>query len=201
MMLDFFKPKQDPETEIAEALFLIEESRTGVENLVPLYMTWSVEAANLGDDEYSDQLLEEMAELDDFAADLRALELKIKSSAIAAKAFKNLIGLAEAVKRCKGLFNAGTDFTKIGKNLAVFKDNLGKGSAALRGLRRELSKKNVPIDIRLSGVKPADSAKLAALKEKREILLATPPSISEPKETTATGIIDIDAIIEEENNN
>jgi len=200
-MLDFFKPKQDPETEIAEALFLIEESRTGVENLVPLYMTWSVEAANLGDDEYSDQLLEEMAELDDFAADLRALELKIKSSAIAAKAFKNLIGLAEAVKRCKGLFNAGTDFTKIGKNLAVFKDNLGKGSAALRGLRRELSKKNVPIDIRLSGVKPADSAKLAALKEKREILLATPPSISEPKETTATGIIDIDAIIEEENNN
>ena len=194
-----YKQRPDPETEIAKAIYLVRESRTELENLAPLYMDWSVEAAENGQDEYSDQLLEERAELDDFCGDMKDLELKITKSAVTAKSFKNLSKLAETIKASRRLYTSGVNFSQIGSSLAEFKRNLGIGATAVKDLRRELSMTSAPADLRLSGVKTPISSKLAALREERDLRLMKSPTVIEPKEVRATGDIDIDAMMKDEN--
>jgi len=194
------KPKTPAEVEIGKALVVVRESRTGVENLLPRYMDWSVDAARNGVDEYSNQLLEEMAELSDFVGDLTALEQQIIKGAVSAKALNDLSKLTGVIKASKALFSAGPNFTKIGRSLAEFTGNLRLGASAVKDLRSELSAGKVPDDLGLfSTSKSVDNPKVAALREERERRLMKQPTVTEPKDAPVNEHIDIDAIIEDEN--
>ena len=193
------KPKTDPKIEIGKAIVLVRDSRAEVESLLPKYMEWSVNAAKNNENEYSDQLLEEMADLSDFVGDLTALESQIVKSAVSASSFNNLNKLAGVIKSSKSLFNAGPDFSRIGRSLAEFSGNLRLGASAVKDLRRELSAGKVPDDLGLfSTAKPVENPKVAALREERERRLI--PTPDGPKVAAAANEhIDIDAIIEDEN--
>jgi hypothetical protein len=197
----FGKPKTDPKIAVGKALVVVRESRDGVKNLLPRYMDWSVEAAQNGDDEYSNQLLEEMAELSDFVGDLTAIEQQIVKGAVSAMALNDLNKLTGVIKTSKALFSAGPNFTKIGRSLAEFSGNLRLGASSVKDLRRELSAGKVPDDLGLFNTsKPVENAKVAALREERERRLMKPTiTVAEPKDAPANEHIDIDAIIEDEN--
>jgi hypothetical protein len=194
------KPKTPPEVEIGKALVVVRDSRAGVENLLPRYMDWSVEAAQNSDDEYSNQLLEEMAELSDFVGDLNAVEQQIIKGAVSARALNDLNKLTGVIKASKALFSAGPNFSKIGQTLSDFLSNLRVGASAVRDLRGTLSAGKAHADLGLfSTTKIAENPKVAALREERERRLMKPPTVTEPKDAPASGYIDIDAIIEDEN--
>ena len=196
-MLNRFKKAKDKEGIIAEAIINVRESRETVEALAPQFMEWSVEAAQMGDDAYSDELLNNMAELTDFVGDLKALEMNIRAEAITAKALDNLTGLAKAIRGCTPLFKAGPRLASVGKDIQAFKKNMGEGISALKGIRRTMVRGSASMDDIFTGKKPVDSPKLLALKEERDRLLMKPATVVEP--TDATGDIDLDAIIEDEN--
>jgi hypothetical protein len=196
-MLDFFKKDdKDKERVIAEAIVNVRESRETLEQFAPQFMDWSVEAAQMGEDAYSDDLLNTMAELEDFVSDLKALEMQIRTEAVIAKSLDNLTGLSKALKGCNSLFKSGPRVAKAGADIQLFKKNMGEGVAALKGLRRKITGGITSNEELLTGRKPAENLKVSALREKRDILLMKPATVIEPK--TATGDIDIDAIIEDE---
>jgi len=196
-MLNRFKKEKDKEGIIAEAIINVRESRETVEALAPQFMEWSVEAAQMGDDAYSDELLNNMAELTDFVGDLKALEMNIRAEAVTAKALDNLSGLAKAIRGCAPLFKAGPRLASVGKDIQAFKKNMGEGIAALKGIRRTMVRGSSSVDDLFTGKKPVDSPKLTALKEERDRLLIKPATVAVPID--ATGDIDLDAIIEDEN--
>jgi hypothetical protein len=163
-------------------------------------MDWSVEAAQNGDDEYSDQLLEEAAELSDFVGDLNAVDQQIIKGAVSARALNDLNKLTGVIKASKALFSAGPNFSKIGQTLSDFLSNLRVGASAVKDLRGTLSAGKAHADLGLfSTAKTAENPKVAALREERERRLMKSPTITEPKNASASEFIDIDAIIEDEN--
>ncbi|MDR3263096.1 MAG: hypothetical protein LBT30_02195 [Clostridiales bacterium] len=191
--------------QVAEGLALIKESREELEALATQYNEWIDEAARLGEDAYSDQLIDDKVELEAFVDDLKFLELQVRTGAITAKTFNNLKNMPAAIAACRGLLKSGPNFIKLGKDIATFKTGLNTAKASLSGLRVELSKeKKLTVDERIAGKKKEDSQKVKAEKEARELRLMKPgagksSSVAMPAESAAADSVDIDAIIDAEN--
>lgn len=164
------------EQDIAEGLATIQEARESVDELAKRYVEWIDQAAELGEDEYSDQLIADQIELEEFSRDLEFIEVMIRKQAISARALGRLKALPKVVACCKSL-PKGLDLPKIGKQLAGLKDLLANSRISLKDLRRELSDSKTSVHEELFGKKakedPKISAKIAAKKQAREARLAT----------------------------
>lgn len=195
-MLDkFFNKSTFPqELEVAEGVRDLIDSRDEIEAILPQLMEWSKEAAMMGDDNYSTQLLEEYEHLEDTIGDLKAIELQIKTTYLKANGFRNMTNVTSSLKKCKSLFSAGSDFARFGKDLAEFKRNLASGSQAVKSLRRELAPQGTLFSAKQK--KNDDTPRLAELKAQRDMLIAQ-ESATEQKEATAS--IDISSIMDDEN--
>lgn len=193
--------------QIAEGVAQISEARESVEHLSVQYNAWIDEAAELGEDEYSDQLIAEKVEMEEFARILRALEVKVRANAVTANTFNGFQKLPVAMDACKSLLNSGANLKKLGKQMASFKSSLEKARTSLKDLRSELSASKDPVYNDLFGKKTADdpgiAKKIAAEKAAREARLAAKVSSTIPSpiagEEFATDIDAITAMIEEEN--
>ncbi len=126
------------ENQIAQALQMILEARYSVENLINQYDGWIVEASAVGDEAYSDQLIDDQIELEDFAQDLKVIEIRIRESAVTSRVFSKLKALPKALDCCKQLA-AGLNVPKLGKQMNEFKKNLDAARASLKELRGETS--------------------------------------------------------------
>lgn len=102
-------------------------------------MEGAVEAAKLGHDEYSDELVETSAEIDAFIDDLQFVSLKLKQTAITADALSRLGNLDSALNSCKRLFQNAPDFNKIGKKMGDLTISMHSARDSLSDFRRSLS--------------------------------------------------------------
>lgn len=198
--------KQSNMEMVAEGLTLIEESSRELSTLSARYNDWIDEAARLGEDDYSNQLIEDKVDTDDFRRDLDFLMLQIRSGAITAKTFNNLKKIPGAIKACGVLLKAGPDFTKLGRDITKFKKGLNNAKSSLRGLRAEISKDrecNLSIDERVVGARPEVSERVKAEQAARELRLmrsaSSGASITVPEQAIEADSVDIDAIIDAEN--
>ncbi len=194
------------EQQIAEGLATIQEARESIDNLAKRYDEWIDQAAELGEDEYSDQLIADQVELEEFSRNLSFFEVRIREGAVSARAFSKLKDLPNVMDCCKSLLKKGLDLPKIGKQMAGFKTSLDKARTSLRDLRGELSASKDPVYTDLFGKHtkedPKISAKIAAKKQAREARLAakiasstvTPVASGVGTETASSTSADIDAI-------
>ncbi len=182
---------------VAEGLAYIKEAREGLEDLEAQYNEWIDEAAELGQDEYSDQLIEDKLEVSDFVSDLKFMEAQISSSAARAIAIGNLGKLPAAIRACNGLLRKGPNFVKLGKDMAAFQKSLAKAKGSLSDVRKQFVKKDRTII-----AKKRDSEAVAAEKQARAARLAARVAKGDAvaaKPNDAIDVLDIGAIIEEEN--
>lgn len=193
--------------QIGDGVAMIEESLKSIEHLASQYDSWIDEAAELGEDEYSDQLIAEKVEMEEFARILEALKVKVRANAVTANTFNGFQKLPAAMDACKSLLNAGPNLKKLGKQMASFKSSMEKATTTLKDLRSELIASKDPVYNDLFGKKTADdpdiAKKIAAEKAAREARLAAKVSSTIPSpiagEAFATDIDAITAMIEEEN--
>ena len=193
--------------QIAEGVAMIQEARSSVEELTAKYDAWIDEAAELGEDEYSDQLIEEKVELIEFVRNLTFLEEKVRVSAVTAKTFSELKKLPAAMQACKGLLAAGPNLKQLGKQMASFKSSLDGARLSLKDLRSELSASKDPVYTDLFGKKTSEdphiASRIAAEKTAREKRLMVKTNKNAPtpvaSEDAATDIDAITAMIDEEN--
>ncbi len=197
------------EQQIAEGLATIKEARESVDELARQYNDWIDQAAELGEDEYSDQLIAEQVELEMFSGDLQFIEVQIRKNAVSARALGRLKALESVVSSCKNL-GKGLDLKKIGKQLAGLKTSLDSSKTSLRDLRSELSATKDPVYTDLFGKHtkedPKIAAKIAAKKQEREARLViktegkkvAPVESGVGAESSASDIDAITAMIDEE---
>ncbi len=126
------------EETIAKSLATIIEARESVESLVKQYDEWIDQAFELGETEYSDQLIADQVELEEFSRNLSFVEVRIRESAVSARAFGKLKCLPNAMKCCKDL-SSGLNLPKIGKDMVAFRKSLDNARASLKDLRSEMS--------------------------------------------------------------
>lgn len=126
------------EQQIAQSLATVIEARASIESLVRQYDTWIDESAELGEEDYSDQLIQDQVDLEDFARNLSFIEVRIRESAVSARAFGKLKCLPGAMACCKAL-SSGLNLPKLGKQMTEFKESLDKARASLKDLRSEMS--------------------------------------------------------------
>ena len=196
--------------QIAKGIVELRQARESIDELARKYDEWIDQAAELGEDEYSDQLIAEQVEMEEFSRDLSFFEVSINVGAVSADAFNKLQMLPQVISNCKGLLNAGPNLTKIGKQMSEFKKALGSSRISLKDLRNELSpnKDYEKVFGKKSTVDPKIASKIDAKKQAREARLAAKIASStiNPVESgvgaeTASSTADIDAItamIEEE---
>lgn len=195
--------KKDSLQKTAEGIVLLQEARREIEILAKSYDKMVDEAAQLGEDAYSDQLLVDQLELYDFISDLKFLELQIKTTALTSKAFNSLYKLPAAVRECRGLLSKGPNLSKMGKSLAKFKNDLQNGRKSLKDLRKEIMHGSVTADERILGVaKAEEDPRLKAAKEAREIRLSQAQggsAVTSPSDIEIDVDIDsIDSILDRE---
>lgn len=197
------------EETIARSLAMVIEARESVEYVSKQYDLWIDQAAELGEEEYSDQLIADQVALEEFARNLSFIEVRIRESAVSARAFGKLKCLPEAMKCCKELSN-GLNLPKIGKDMAAFRATLDKARASLKDLRSEMSSNKDKEFADLFGertrVDEKTATAIANKKAAREARLArkleTGSVAAVPSGVGAENSADIDAItamIDEEN--
>lgn len=195
----------EKEQQIADGLSTIQEARESVDELAKRYDEWIDQAAELGEDEYSDQLIADQIELEEFSRDLSFIEVMIRKQAVSARALGRLNALPKVVACCKSL-PKGLNLPKIGKQLAGLKELLANSRISLRDLRSELSDSKTSVHEELFGKKtqedPKISAKIVAKKQAREARLAakiesskvSPVESGVGAEAVSPASTDIDAI-------
>ena len=125
-----FKSKKDKEFEqemlIAETIVEIGEQRKDIDRLVDQLMDAAYEAAKMDNNDYANELVEMIADFQEFGEELSAIELEIKTCAITAKVMARLGNLPAALKACRAVFSKAPDFTKLGKEFNNLRDTLAK---------------------------------------------------------------------------
>lgn len=124
---------------VAELIVQIEDIVTIFRKTSEDCMEGAVEAAKLGRDEYSDELVETSAEIDAFIEDIEFVALKLKQTAITADAMNKLGNLNNALNSCKRLFQNAPDFKKIGKKMGDLTASMHSARDSLSDFRRNLS--------------------------------------------------------------
>ena len=124
---------------IAEAVVEIGEQRKAVDSLVNQLSAAALEAAKMDNREYTDELIEMIADFQEFGEDLSAIELEVKTAAITAKVMSRLGKLPKALKACKAVFANAPDFTKLGKEYRSLRETLASARKSVKSLRSEIS--------------------------------------------------------------
>lgn len=197
------------EQQIAEGVAAFREARESMDSLALRLNDWIDQAAELGEDEYSDQLLETQCEIEDLSRNFSFFEILVTESAVTASAFNKLKGLSGVVSCCKGLLKGGVDLKSVGKQLGRMKTDLKKAKTSLRDMRAELSGEKDKVYTDLFGKKtntdPKIAARIAEKKQARAARLAVKleakaaiPVESGVGEEVSAGIDAITAMIDEE---
>ncbi len=158
--------------QIAQGLTAFQEARKQLELALPKYDFQIDRAAELGDDDYSNELIEEKVEAQEVIRTLEIVETRISTNAMTANAYASLKNLDSAIKSCQSLLDSGPNMQKIGKQIGAFSNNLKDARKKLRDLRNEISSKKDPNMDELFGSSGYENPQLAdkirAEKEARD---------------------------------
>ncbi len=126
--------------QIAEMIVSCREARDDLANVVAEYERSAEEAAALGQNEYVDELLESVVDMEGFIDDLKFLELDLKTTAVTVSAFDKLKNLPAALAACKNIFKNGVNFETIGAEMAELRSTLKNAREQFRSFRQSLSR-------------------------------------------------------------
>lgn len=188
---------------VAQTVVDIRTQREDLEKLAEDYFERAVEAAQLGQDEFSNELLENIVEFEDFGENLRYLEIKVKTAAITSKTIGRLRELPKALAACRSVFCKGPDFKALGKDMRDLLSSLGTARDQFREFRLGLGKSNDPVYAEIFGKErksgdPKYAQRLADKKKDLEARIigstAKTPAPMEAKGTLNGESTSIDAI-------
>lgn len=204
-----FKKQQ----QIAEAIAKIQGAREKFERLAERYNEWIDKAAELGEDAYSDRLIEDKVGIEELVRNFEALETRIVQGAVTAESFSILKDVPKAIKACDSLLHATPDLKKLGKQMGAFESALDKARVSFKDMRQEMAGSKNSVYSDLFGSKKATDpnvkSKIEAEKKAREARLTakleksgSAPVASEVNAGATKGLVDIDDLtrmIDEEN--
>ena len=134
--MSIFKSKEEKELEskelIVSAITDLGVQIQAVDQLCADNFEAAVKAAELKQDDYVDELLETIAYLQDFACDLRVLNLRVETAAKTAGAFDKLKGLPDVVSACNRLIVNVHDMSKLAKGMENLDQRLSKFRDSLK---------------------------------------------------------------------
>lgn len=193
--------------EIAGVLAAIKESRGQLENALPKFDLQIDKAAELGQDEYSNELIQDKVETQDIIRILEFFETEIMNYAVTSSALSALKPMQDAIAACSSLLNAGPDFKKLGNQMAEFRKKLETARGRIKELHKQLrGKKDADVEALFgpSTIHNAEfSAKVKAEKEARDqrlrMKLDSTPKANMKLDESDAGIDDITRMIDEEN--
>ena len=128
------------EKKIAASIVAIKSQREALERLSSEYFDYAKRAAQLGQDEYTNELLESIVQLEDFAENLKFLELKFETTVISAQTVKEMRDLPAILKFVGNLVCKGPNFKKLGNEMSAALSGLKTFNDQLRDFRVGLSK-------------------------------------------------------------
>lgn len=196
-----FKSKKDKEFEqemlIAETIVEIGEQRKEIDRLVSQLSDAALEAAQMENNDYADELIEIIADFMEFSEDLAAMELEIKTCAITAKVMARLGQLPAALKACRAVFSKAPDFTKLGKEFKSLRETLAGARKSVRSLRSEISGNQMSAYEKIYGKKekntdPKRAQRVSEIKKSIEARLVTGVAKTQPADKPATEKVSAD---------
>ena len=203
-----FKSKKDKEFEqemlIAETIVEIGEQRKEIDRLVEQLLDAALEAAKMDNNDYANELVEMIADFQEFGEELSAVELEIKTCAITAKVMARLGNLPAALKACRAVFAKAPDFTKLGKEFKSLRETLAGARKSVKSLRSEVSSNQMSAYEKIYGKKenedPKRTQRVNDIKKAIEARLVTGTAKTQPtpkpdtSKVTAADDARIDAI-------
>ena len=138
------KTKKDKQYEqkklIAQTIVDFKTNRIAIEDLSKELFQRARSAAEMNQDEYANELLENSVYLDELAYDFRYMELWIETEAVTANAIGNLSNLPNALKAVKKIFNNVPNITKLGNDMAGLFNSIKSVREQIKDLRMGISK-------------------------------------------------------------
>jgi tetratricopeptide (TPR) repeat protein len=124
------------EKQVAETIVNITMGREMVENLARSYFDYALDAAKMGQSSYADELLANIVDLEDFASDLKATELDVRTTAVMTSTMAKLGRLPEAFATLEKIFKQTPNFQKVGANITTLREQLKKQREEFKEFRK-----------------------------------------------------------------
>ena len=121
---------------IADTMVSFREARKMLEEVVKEYDEYALQAMELNQDVFADELIETAAEMEAFADDFKYIELKLKTTAITARTLSKLNDLPKAIASCKKFVYDIPDLKKLGKDMNELRNALASGKRQFSELRK-----------------------------------------------------------------
>lgn len=205
MALKLTKEQQQRKT-IADTLVQIDNAIKSFESLAGQYDHWIDEAAELREDEYSDQLIEEKVETTEMIRTFKFLYAQIKSGAMTGAAFGDLKNLPAAISACKGILSQTPKIMALSKEMSSLKESLKERREALRSLRRQVAdRKDAVYQSEEQATRDDFKRRVEEEKRAREARIASkiarkeaPVSVNAAQDASNSNVDDILRALEEE---
>lgn len=205
MALKLTKEQQQRKT-IADTLVQIDNAIKSFESLAGQYDHWIDEAAELREDEYSDQLIEEKVETTEMIRTFKFLYAQIKSGAMTGAAFGDLKNLPAAISACKGILKQTPKIMALSKEMSSLKESLKERREALRSLRRQVAdRKDAVYQSEEQATRDDFKRRVEEEKRAREARIASkiarkeaPVSVNAAQDASNSNVDDILRALEEE---
>ncbi len=164
----------------AEVIVNIEEQVDSLRNLIASYENSAEEAAKIGEDEFADELIDTIIDLEDFIRDLEFVKIKVKTEILTAITFSSLGDLTAVISSLKDLYRSAPDFSKLASEMAALSNTFGTARKGLKDFRNGLSKnKNDMFDKLFPGQKKADDPNREERKKKKKRDLVAKLTVSD----------------------
>lgn len=186
--------------QVARGLTLVANAKASVCELAAKYDDWIDESARLGEDTYSDRLVEEKVGLLELSRMLSFLEVKIRTNAVKAKALNGLTCLVDLTKACQALLKTGPNFKQLAASLNALDGSLEKASSPIKQFCSDLAGNEASDVDALFGTTKKTDPKLARMieeeKKARELRLGVALAREVPAPATADEVNAVDADID-----
>lgn len=124
--------------QIAEATLLAREVVKNFDKLSDNYNAWADDMARDGDEEGSNDMLLEKAEILEFRDGFAAIEKEIIRAATISEAFSNIEDIVKAITNCRKAFSKIPNLEKLTNKLIATRKDINKARESIRGLRTAL---------------------------------------------------------------
>lgn len=169
---------------LATVLYDIKTQRDNLDRSIETFRNAAYDAAYSGHDDFADELLGDVADLRQFAENLKFVELKIGTATVQADLFRSLQKLPSALENCRLAFAKNAKVGKLGENLKSLMASLDGAKSEFAQIRKAISSESDETTRRIFGdlgaaTSPASKRFFEEEKKRLETEMAlrtTPPT-------------------------
>lgn len=175
-MKNFIKTQDEKAYEqqkrLADTIVSFREARETLEQLESEYDEYAIDAMELDQNDFADELMETSLEIRAFATDFRYIELKLHTTAVTARTLGKLSNLPKAIAECKRFVCEIPNMKKLGADMKELRNALETGKRQFAELRASFGKENRDVLAKMYGDKKASTVDAKLIEEKRSALMA-----------------------------